>query len=110
MPQHQDLKLLRPLRTAKQNQQLEQTPNDPVSEGQTLKQQTSTTHRPTLPARTTPSNSPLSVPRTRFLLLERLSLRELPREVMRGIDRAEAGAPDRASGTRWSRAHSRCKR
>src|SRR6266508_3243707 len=60
MPQHQDLKLLRPLRTTKENQQLEQTPNDPVSEGQTLKQQMSDTHRPTLPARTTSSNSPLS--------------------------------------------------
>ena len=32
MPQHQDLKLLRPLRTTKQNQQLEQTADDPVSE------------------------------------------------------------------------------
>jgi hypothetical protein len=50
MPQHQDLKLIRPLRTTKQNQQLEQTANDPVSEGQTLKQQTSRTHLPTLPA------------------------------------------------------------
>jgi len=50
MPQHQDLKLLRPLRTTKQNQQLEQTADDPVSERQTLKQQTSSTHLPTLPA------------------------------------------------------------
>ena len=57
MPQHQDLKLLRPLRTTKQNQQLEQTANDPVSEAQALKQQTSDTHRPTLPARTTPGTS-----------------------------------------------------
>src|SRR5439155_17373128 len=61
MPQHQDLKLLRPLRTTKQNQQLEQTANDPVSEGQALKQQTSSTHLPTLPARTTPSYSSPSV-------------------------------------------------
>ncbi len=60
MPQHQDLKLLRPLRTTKQNQQLEQTANDPVSEGQALKQ-TSSTHLPTLPARTIPSYSSLSV-------------------------------------------------
>src|SRR6266545_6845924 len=60
MPQHQDLHFLRPLRTTKQNQQLEQTANDPVSEGQTLNQQTSTTHRPTLPARTTPGSSSLS--------------------------------------------------
>jgi hypothetical protein len=36
MPQHQDLKLLPPLRTTTQNQQLEQTANDPVSERQTL--------------------------------------------------------------------------
>src|SRR6266487_5994582 len=57
MPQHQDLKLLRPLRTTKQNQKLEQTANDPVSEAQALKQQTSGTHLPTLPARTTPSYS-----------------------------------------------------
>jgi hypothetical protein len=63
MPQHQDLHFLRPLRTTKQNQQLEQTANDPVSEAQTLKQQTSRTHRPTLPARTTPSYSPLHQPR-----------------------------------------------
>src|SRR6266511_1434805 len=62
MPQHQDLHLLCPLRTAKQNQQLEQTANDPVSKRQTLKQQTSDTHRPTLPARTTPSTP--SHPRT----------------------------------------------
>jgi len=41
MPQHQDLKLLRPIRTTKQNQQLEQTASDPVSEAQALKQQTS---------------------------------------------------------------------
>src|SRR6266508_5721044 len=53
MPQHQDLKLLRPLRTTKKNQQLEQTASYPVSEGHSLKQQTSDTHRPTLPARTT---------------------------------------------------------
>src|SRR6266540_4325870 len=63
MAQHQDLHLLRPLRTTKQNQQLEQTANDPVNEEQTLKQQTSRTHRPTLPARTTPSYSPLHQPR-----------------------------------------------
>src|SRR6266540_2209286 len=61
MPQHQDLKLLRPLRTTKQNQQLEQTANDPVSKGQALKQQTLTTHLPTLPARTTPGYSSPSV-------------------------------------------------
>jgi len=42
------------------DQQLEQTANDPVSERQTLKRQTSVAHRPTLPARTTPSNSSLS--------------------------------------------------
>ena len=35
MPKHQDLKLLRPLRTTKQNQQLEQTANDPINKGQT---------------------------------------------------------------------------
>src|SRR6266536_2993623 len=58
MPQHQDLKLLRPLRTTTQNQQLEQTADNPVSEGQTLKQQTSNTHLPTLPGRTTPSTPP----------------------------------------------------
>ncbi len=57
MPQHQDLKLLLPLRTTKQNQQLEQTADDPVTERQALKQQTSGTHLPTLPARTTPSYS-----------------------------------------------------
>jgi hypothetical protein len=61
MPQHQDLKLLLPLRTTKQNQQLEQTANDPVSERQALKQQTSGTHLPTLPARRTPSYSSPSV-------------------------------------------------
>jgi hypothetical protein len=49
MPQHQDLKLVRPFRTTKENQQLEQTANDPVNKGQTLKQQTSSTHLPTLP-------------------------------------------------------------
>jgi hypothetical protein len=54
MPQDQDLQLLRPLRTTKENQQLEQTANDPVSERQTLKEQTSSTHLRTLPARTTP--------------------------------------------------------
>src|SRR5262249_39852230 len=58
--QQQDLHFLRPLRTTKQNQQLEQTASDAVSEAQTLKQQTSTTHRPTLPARTTPGTSSLS--------------------------------------------------
>jgi hypothetical protein len=61
MPQHQDLKLLRPLRTTKKNQQLEQTANNPVSEGQTPKEQTSSMHLATLPARTTPSYSSLSV-------------------------------------------------
>jgi hypothetical protein len=38
MPQHQDLKLLLPLRTTQENQQLEQTASKPISERQTLKQ------------------------------------------------------------------------
>src|SRR6266545_2265068 len=49
MPQHQDLKLLRPLRTTKENQQLKETANGPVSDGQPLRQQTSSAHLPTLP-------------------------------------------------------------
>ncbi len=61
MPQHQDLKLVRPLRTTKRISSSKQTANDPVSEGQTPKEQTSSTHLPTLPARTTPSYSSLSV-------------------------------------------------
>src|SRR5918995_208705 len=48
MPQHEDLDLLRPLRTTKENEQLEQTADDPVSEGQALKQQTPSTHLSTL--------------------------------------------------------------
>jgi hypothetical protein len=53
MPQHRNLKLLRPLRTTKQNQQLEQTANNPVRERQALTQQTASTDFPTLPDRTT---------------------------------------------------------
>src|SRR6266511_1305737 len=48
MPQHEDLDLLRPLRTTKENEKLEQTADHPVSEGQALKQQTPSTHLSTL--------------------------------------------------------------
>jgi hypothetical protein len=44
MPQHEYLDLLRPLRTTKENEKLEQTANHPISEGQALKQQTPSTH------------------------------------------------------------------
>jgi hypothetical protein len=47
-----NLHLLRPLRTTQENQQLQQTANDPISEEQTLKQQTSSAHPATLPRRT----------------------------------------------------------
>jgi hypothetical protein len=60
MPQHQDLKLLLPLRTTQENQQLEQTASNPISERQTLKQQASSTHLPTLPARPTRVTPPSS--------------------------------------------------
>ena len=48
MPQHEDLDLLRPLRTTKENEKLEQTADYPVSEGKALKQQTASTHPSTL--------------------------------------------------------------
>src|SRR6266511_4253784 len=48
MPQHEDLDLLRPLRTTKENEKLEQTADHPVSKGQALKQQTPSTHPSTL--------------------------------------------------------------
>src|SRR6266511_4638883 len=48
MPQHEDLNLLRPLRTTKKNNKLEQTADHPISEGQALKQQTPSTHPSTL--------------------------------------------------------------
>jgi hypothetical protein len=38
MPQHEDLDLLRPLRTTKKNEKLEQTADHPIGEGQPLKQ------------------------------------------------------------------------
>src|SRR5207247_1246747 len=48
MPQHEDLDLLRPLRTTKENEKLEQTADHPISERQALKQQTPSTHLSTL--------------------------------------------------------------
>jgi hypothetical protein len=39
VPQHQDLKLLRPLRPTREDQQLEEPANNPLNEGQALKQQ-----------------------------------------------------------------------
>src|SRR6266511_677918 len=53
MPQHEDLDLLRPLRTTKENEKLEQAADHPVSEGKALKQQTPRTHPPTLSPRKT---------------------------------------------------------
>src|SRR5205823_1909659 len=40
MPQQEDLDLLRPLRTTKENEKLEQTADHPASEGQPFNQQT----------------------------------------------------------------------
>ncbi len=48
MPQHEYLDLLRPLRTTKENEKLEQTADHPIREGQALKQQTPSTHLSTL--------------------------------------------------------------
>jgi hypothetical protein len=87
--QHQDLKLLRPLRTTKENQQLEQTANDPVTDGQTVKQQTSSTHLPTLPR----SNSPeLPLPPIR-------ARPQKPRNEFVGPTRSAASAT--VSGPNW---------
>jgi hypothetical protein len=68
MAKHQDLKLLRPVGTTKENKKLEQTADHPISERQNLKQQTSSTHLPTLLARSdlSQSSAPSAHARTGF--------------------------------------------
>jgi hypothetical protein len=94
MPQHQGLKLLRPLRATKRNQQLEQTANQPVSERQSLKQQTSSTHPPTLP--------PL---RRLSLRLHRPAARQKPRNEFVGPTGRRDGGVEPAGPVRAGGSH-----
>jgi hypothetical protein len=64
MRQHEDLHLLRPLRTTKENEKLEQTPDHPVSEAKALKQQTLNTHLSTLARSNAPTCSSIPISRT----------------------------------------------